>query len=74
MSADGRYYGIDSWVAWRDRAPDNLRPTRRTAEYVQKQPAFDISTYHDLATIVSFLNVMNKNDHLLFRGQGREAP
>jgi hypothetical protein len=70
---DGRFYGTDSWVAWRDHAPSYLRPTCRTPDQVRSQPAFDISTYRDLATVVSFLNVMNKNDHLLFRGQGLEA-
>ncbi|WP_369255246.1 FRG domain-containing protein [Geodermatophilus amargosae] len=66
-------YGIDSWVAWRDHAPRDLRPTRRAPGEIESQPAFDVSTYRDLATVVSFLNVMNKHHHLLFRGQSRET-
>jgi len=63
-------YGMRAWRAWRERAPSDLA--------VYKTPRCDVGredergrveSYVELQEIVSFLNVMNKGEILLFRGQ-----
>jgi hypothetical protein len=71
---DGRFYGIESWRTWRDSAPLYLGNTKQRPEQIQAEDSFGVSTYRDLFQIVSFLNVMNKEFNLLFRGQGHDYP
>jgi hypothetical protein len=71
---DGTFYGIESWRTWRVSAPLYLRNTKQRPEQIQTEEPFDVGTYRDLFKVVSFLNVMNKEFNLLFRGQGHDYP
>jgi hypothetical protein len=69
---DGKFYGIESWRVWRVSAPLYLGNTKQRPEQIQAEEPFNVSTYRDLFRVVSFLNVMNKEFNLLFRGQGHD--
>lgn len=69
---DGTFYGIESWRTWCASAPLYLRNAKQRPEQIQTEKPFNVNTYRDLFKIVSFLNVMNKEFSLLFRGQSRD--
>lgn len=68
------FYGIDSWLVWDEQRPDDLSSTKTTGAHVHRAPPFEVSEYVQLVGLVSFLNVMNKSHHLLFRGQAGDWP
>ncbi|MGM9474540.1 FRG domain-containing protein [Pseudarthrobacter sp. YS3] len=75
-------YGLGAWRKWKEVEGlrpedwDNLSATKcdsgRTS--LQEAPSQAVERYEDLADIVSFLAVMNKNLTLLFRGQREDYP
>ena len=71
---DGAFYGIESWRTWCHSAPPYLRNTKQRPEQIQAEEPFNVNTYRDLFKTVSFLNVMNKEFNLLFRGQNHDYP
>ena len=63
-------YGMRAWRAWREHAPRHLRPYETPrSEVTSEDERGRVETYVELQEIVSFLNVMNKGEILLFRGQ-----
>jgi FRG domain len=71
---DGTFYGIESWRTWCASAPLYLGNTKQRPQQIQAEEPFNVCAYRDLFQIVSFLNVMNKEFNLLFRGQGHDYP
>jgi len=67
--APGTYYGMASWRAWNESRPRDLSRTMRLGTKVAGEEPCPVTSYSELHKVVSFLNVMNKKCHLLFRGQ-----
>jgi hypothetical protein len=76
-------YGMESYNEWDRRLNTPGRPGIRDVSDTKhdsgcpslKEPFGPVKSYADLADIVSFLAVMNKNLTLLFRGQtGEHGP
>lgn len=73
-------YGLETFKEWRRRLTtrgrpgiDDLSDTKFSSGFPSLQTSFaPVKSYADLADIVSFLAVMNKNLTLLFRGQTGE--
>lgn len=73
MSKHDAIYGIRAWRAWETRHPDNLRGARQSPHESQHEDLVEeVTTFQELFRVVAFLNVMNKNATLLFRGQTGE--
>jgi FRG domain len=68
------YYGLDAWRWWLSEAPSDMRKARRSVDEVADTDACDVRSFRALIKLVAFLNVMNKSDILLFRGQGCDLP
>lgn len=68
------FYGIRSWQAWTEGRPSNLSSWKTSGATVQRESPFEVTEYSELLRLVSFLNVMNKKHHLLFRGQSEDWP
>lgn len=70
MAEDDRtYYGLDAWRWWQEEAPPDLRDTKYPAGVVARTDPCEVTSYRELVKLAAFLNVMNKRDHLLYRGQ-----
>lgn len=75
-------YGMGAWLKWREveglepRDWDDLSDTKHNSgtESLKDKLNRPVETYVELADIVSFLAVMNKNRTLLFRGQTEDYP
>lgn len=67
-------YGVKSWLSWCKCSPDNLRPTKQTPAEIWDAGPYNVGSFQELFRIVSFLNLMNKGDRLLFRGQVSDFP
>jgi hypothetical protein len=52
----------------------DLSPTETGGMEALSDPPFEVKSYSQLLRVVSFLNVMNKKEQLLFRGQSSEWP
>jgi FRG domain len=68
-----KFYGIHSWTVWNRTAAQYLRDTRRSpkADWLSND-LVEISSFEDLFNLVAFLNVMNKRQILVFRGQASD--
>jgi len=65
-----RVYGMRAWREWLKHAPSNLAGHMTPRWQVGREDERGrVESYVDLQEIVSFLNVMNKGEILLFRGQ-----
>src|SRR5438477_8496925 len=63
-------YGMRAWRAWKEHAPTNLAVYKTPRCNVGREDERGrVESYVELQEIVSFLNVMNKGEILLFRGQ-----
>ena len=70
LANDGKVYGPSVWKAWRTSHPENLWPTRQEPTAIWREAAhIEVRTYRDFFEVLSFLKVMNKERHLLLRGQ-----
>lgn len=75
-------YGIGAWLKWRDvedlepKDWGDLSDTKHDSGTASLKDALSrpVKNYVELADIVSFLAVMNKNRTLLFRGQTEDFP
>jgi len=63
-------YSRRAFVEWRRNAGAELRPFRESAADVHAGPFWDVETWEELRSAVSFLTLMNKRSVLYFRGQG----
>lgn len=68
-----RVYGTKSWTEWTDRRKNGDGSERYLGDTKHSsgspEPVLEVGSYVQLADIVAFLTVMNKNLTLLFRGQ-----
>lgn len=71
---DDTYYGLDAWRWWVAEAPGDLSPAKLPANEVGGAGPGDVRSFRELIKLTAFLNVMNKRDHLLYRGQGGDWP
>lgn len=65
-------YSLEQWserVGGRGDAWKNLGDTKQPASTIREREASPVHSFRELVRITSFLNVMNKNLTLLFRGQ-----
>lgn len=73
INAIPRVYGSKSWTEWNDRRKMGSGSDRYLGDTKHAsgspEPVLEIGSYIELADIVAFLAVMNKNLTLLFRGQ-----
>jgi hypothetical protein len=68
-----RVYGIRAWREWGLHSPSDLSPYKTPRENVWiENERLRVSSFVELQQVVSFLNVMNKNQILLFRGQSAD--
>jgi hypothetical protein len=59
---------------WRGSSPEDLRRTKAApTEDWADNDVLDVTSYRDLFRAVAFLNVMNKQHQLVFRGQSRDV-
>ena len=69
-----RVYSHKAYMAWRsgeaERSGQKLKHFKQTWRDVSGGPFWDVATWAELRTAVSFLTLMNKRDVLYFRGQG----
>ncbi len=69
-----KLYGMRAWREWLKHSPGNLagHMTPRS-EVGREDERGRVESYVNLQEIVSFLNVMNKGEILLFRGQANDS-
>jgi hypothetical protein len=68
------YYGLDAWRWWVSEAPSDLSRAKLPANEVAGAEPGVVRSFRELIKLTAFLNVMNKSDHLLYRGQGGDWP
>jgi hypothetical protein len=74
MADNGSFYGLHSWHVWCKDQPRYLKGDKRAPSPTwSDNEVLDVSAYTTLANIVAFLNVMNKQYQLAFRGQSRDV-
>jgi len=74
QQARDTYYGLDAWRWWVAEAPSDLSRAKLPATEVAGAEPCEVRSFRDLIKLTAFLNVMNKSDHLLYRGQGGDWP
>lgn len=66
-------YSLDAYAAWRRRERDGsdieLQDFRQSWRQIKNGPFWEVRSWDELRSAVSFLTLMNKRDVLYFRGQ-----
>ncbi|MCY4725916.1 FRG domain-containing protein [Nocardioides sp. STR2] len=72
MDDQGKVYGVKTWRAWETSKPAYLGATKQFPREIEDMWTHTVHSFRQLFRVVAFLNVMNKNTTLLFRGQTQD--